>query len=103
MRFAMTHTLHSARTPRALATTALALVTALAALLLPASQARAADGPPTQTTADGLTSYRGEMPSPITDHFYARISDFAATVRTSLRIDPSGVPYGGTPLSAESD
>ena len=80
-----------------------AVVSALAALLLNVAQAQAPDGPPAQTTADGLTSFRGEIPSPITDHFYMRISDFVGTINTRLRIDPTGMPYGGTPLSAESD
>lgn len=81
----------------------LAFAALIVATVLPAAHAAAADGPPTQTTADGITSFRGEMPSPITDHFYMRIGDFIATNTTRLRIDPTGMPYGGTPLSAESD
>ena len=102
----MTHTLHSAQPARALGATAgLALVAALAALLLNGPPAAAADGPPaqTQTTADGITSFHGEMPSPITDHFDMRVSDFIGKVNTSLRVDPTGMPYGGTTLSAEND
>jgi hypothetical protein len=100
----MTHTLYSARLARALRRAAsLACAAALAALLLDAPVTAAADGLPAQTTADGLTTFRGEMPSPITDHFYMRISDFAAKTSTRLRIDPTGMPYGGTTVSAESD
>ncbi|GAC1451211.1 MAG: hypothetical protein PVSMB6_00130 [Steroidobacteraceae bacterium] len=46
-----------------------------------------------------------ETPSPITDHFYASAALYSASVRTSLRVDPSNAARGvsGTPLSAERD
>jgi hypothetical protein len=65
----------------------------------------AADG---STGADGYTSADGYSPpggiaSPITDHFDMLVAYFPATVHTRLRLDPTGVPYGGTPLSGEDD
>jgi hypothetical protein len=47
----------------------------------------------------------GEIPSPITDHFYASASIFSPSVKTNLRVDPSHAAPGvtGTPVNAESD
>jgi hypothetical protein len=44
-------------------------------------------------------------PSPITDHFYVRVSYFSAQARTHLRVDPTDAPPGtiGTPVSGEND
>jgi hypothetical protein len=84
-------------------TSRLAFAAVIAVSVLRAAAAAAADGLPQQTTADGITSFHGEMPSPITDHFYMRVGAFLATNTTRLRIDPTGMPYGGTPLSGEHD
>jgi hypothetical protein len=47
----------------------------------------------------------GEIPSPITDHFYVSASIYSPSVKTNLRIDPSNAAPGvtGTPLNAEND
>jgi hypothetical protein len=47
----------------------------------------------------------GDIPSPITDHFYASASIYTPSVKTNLRVDPSNAAPGvlGTPLNAESD
>jgi hypothetical protein len=52
-----------------------------------------------------LPPRKRETPSPITDHFYVRVSYFSAQARTYLRVDPTDAPAGtlGTPLSAEND
>jgi hypothetical protein len=44
-----------------------------------------------------------DIASPITDRFYFEAIYFPAKVRTDLRVDPSGMPNGGTPLSGERD
>jgi hypothetical protein len=59
--------------------------------------------------ADGYSSGDAYLPpphgiaSPITDRFALRVSFIAATAHTQLRIDPQGVPFGGTTLSGERD
>jgi hypothetical protein len=68
--------------------------------------ARAADGPVSAdapTGADGYSPPSGQTASPITDHFAMRVAYFAANVHTDLRLDPTGFPNGGTPVSAEND
>jgi hypothetical protein len=52
--------------------------------------------------ADGYPASH-DVPSPITDHFYLRLSYFRPALNTTLRLDPSGNPYGGTQLSGEDD
>ena len=46
-----------------------------------------------------------EIPSPITDHFYASAALYSPNVKTNLRVDPSNAAPGvtGTPLNAERD
>ena len=46
-----------------------------------------------------------EIPSPITDHFYASAALYSPSVKTNLRVDPSNPAPGvtGTPLNAERD
>jgi hypothetical protein len=46
-----------------------------------------------------------EIPSPITDHFYASAAIYSPGVRTNLRVDPSNAAPGvsGTPLNVERD
>jgi hypothetical protein len=71
----------------------------------------AADGPASNTAdagANDRTSADGYAPpggiaSPITDHFAMLVAYLPATVHTRLRLDPTGVPYGGTPLLGEDD
>jgi hypothetical protein len=58
---------------------------------------------PRAAAADGYAPPSAEPASPISDHFDLRVSYFAATVRTQLRLDPTGAPYGGTPLVGEDD
>lgn len=41
--------------------------------------------------------------SPITDRLALRVSYLPAEVHTTMRIDPTGVPFGGTTLSGERD
>jgi hypothetical protein len=62
--------------------------------------ALAGDGP---TGADGYSPPSGATASPITDHFALRVSYSPATVHTDLRLDPTGFPYAGTPVSGEND
>jgi hypothetical protein len=52
-----------------------------------------------------LPPRKEEIPSPITDHFYAEAGAFFATAKTNLRLDPNNQGPGvmGTPLDAESD
>jgi hypothetical protein len=52
--------------------------------------------------ADGYPASH-DVPSPITDRFYLRISYFRPALNTTLRLDPTGNPYGGTTLSGEDD
>ncbi len=59
-------------------------------------------GADARTTADGYAP-PGGIASPISDHFDLLAAYFAATVHTRLRLDPPGIPYGGTPLSGEND
>jgi len=75
-----------------------ACVTAVAALSGALSgTAAAATGP------DGYPVAGEEVPSPITDHFDMRISYFRPSLKSELRVDPSGEPLGGTPLSGQTD
>jgi hypothetical protein len=53
--------------------------------------------------ADDFFDSDAQTPSPITDHFALRASFFHAAVQTDLRLDPPGVPLGGTPLSGTRD
>lgn len=52
-----------------------------------------------------LPPKKEEIPSPITDHFYAVAGVYAATAETHLRLDPNNAGPGvvGTPLDAEHD
>jgi hypothetical protein len=52
--------------------------------------------------ADGYTPSH-DPSSPITDHFYLRVSYFHPALNTTIRADPAGKPYGGTQLSGEDD
>ncbi|HTX24626.1 MAG TPA: hypothetical protein VMD03_08215 [Steroidobacteraceae bacterium] len=65
-----------------------------------APRAAAADA---YTGADGYSPASGVTASPITDLFDLRVSYFSAMVHTRIRLDPTGAPYGGTPLSGEND
>ena len=58
---------------------------------------------PLAAAADGYVPQEGEGTNPITDRFYLRATFWRASVRTQLRIDPTGNPYGGTSLSGEND
>ena len=71
----------------------LALIITLA-VLAGASPARA---------VDAFLDTDPQTPSPITDTFALRASFFHASVDTSLRLDPPGVPLAGTNLSAAQD
>jgi hypothetical protein len=89
---------------KSLASGACCLVFSLAASCL-GPLAVAEDG---YTGANGATSADGYSPpsgsvGPITDHFALLLAYFPATVHTQLRLDPTGTPYGGTPLSGEND
>ncbi|HUN27080.1 MAG TPA: hypothetical protein VMU67_12305 [Steroidobacteraceae bacterium] len=53
--------------------------------------------------ADGYHAPPGASASPITDRFALRASFELAAARTFLRLDPTGEPYGGTPLAGEHD
>ncbi|HEV2702928.1 MAG TPA: hypothetical protein VGV09_14955 [Steroidobacteraceae bacterium] len=53
--------------------------------------------------ADDFFNGDAQTPSPITDHFALRASFFHATVETDLRLDPPGIPLGGTPLLGTRD
>jgi hypothetical protein len=53
--------------------------------------------------ADDFFQNDAQTPSPITDFFALRASFFHATVSTDLRLDPPGVPLGGTALSGTQD
>jgi hypothetical protein len=50
-----------------------------------------------------LPPRKEEIPSPITDHFYAEAGAYFATAKTHLRLDPNNAGPGvyGTPLDAE--
>ncbi len=49
--------------------------------------------------ADDFFDEDAQTPSPITDYFAVRASYFYASVNTELRLDPPGIPMGGTNLS----
>jgi hypothetical protein len=53
--------------------------------------------------ADDFFDTDPQTPSPITDHFALRASFFHAAVETDMRLDPPGVPLGGTPLLGTRD
>ena len=82
----------SLRTPRA-------SVRLTAGLLLGTLIATASRPAP---AADGYQPSH-DLLSPITDHFYLRLSYFHPALNTTLRVDPAGKPYGGTQLSGEDD
>lgn len=63
-------------------------------------QAVAADG---LSGSDAYVPHIRETGNPITDRLALRISYTYATAHTTLRLDPSGVPNGGTTLSGERD
>jgi hypothetical protein len=90
--------------PNRLASGACCLLFSLAAssLTSPAVSADAYAGPEGATSADGY-SPPGGIASPITDHFALLVAYFPVTVHTHLRLDPTGEPYGGTPVSLEND
>ena len=48
-------------------------------------------------------STSSDVASPITDRFYLNAIFAYARANTTLRLDPTGVPYGGTTLSGERD
>ncbi|MBS0380270.1 MAG: hypothetical protein JSS29_17450 [Proteobacteria bacterium] len=80
------------------------LITA-AALSLALNAAPAfADRDP-QSGAPKAPKKRDADSSPITDHFYARISWYGPSLRTNLRADPTNAPAGttGTSLNGEND
>ena len=64
------------------------------------SCARAADG---YAAGDTYVPPTREIGNPITDRLALRITYTPATAHTTLRIDPTGVPSGGTTLSGERD
>jgi hypothetical protein len=65
--------------------------------------AAAADSDRDPYSGAPLPPRRHEAASPITDHFYARVSYYVPQVRTELRVDPSGPPGTlGTPVNAEN-
>lgn len=53
--------------------------------------------------ADDFFYDEPQTPSPITDRFALRASFFHASVQTDLRVDQSGQPLGGTPISGKTD
>jgi hypothetical protein len=63
-------------------------------------RAAAADG---YSTTDTYVPASREIGNPITDRLALRITYTPATAHTTLRIDPTGVPFGGTTLSGERD
>ena len=52
---------------------------------------------------DAFFDTDAQTPSPITDDFALRVSYFHASVDTTLRLDPPGVPLGGSTLSGSQD
>jgi hypothetical protein len=73
---------------------------AFLALMLAAGAAAAADG---YSSADAYLPQPSGIASPITDRLALRATFIAATAHTRLRIDPQGLPLGGTTLSGERD
>jgi len=73
-------------------------------LAMQAATAAAADSDHDPNSGAPLPPHRREVATPITDHFYVRISYWQPDVRTHLRVDPSA-PAGaqGTYVSGESD
>ncbi len=53
--------------------------------------------------ADDFFDSDAQTPSPITDHFALRASFWHAAAQTDLRLDPPGIPLGGTALSGARD
>lgn len=90
----------SLRTRRAPLRTAGALLALLPVLVLFARAAAAADG---YSPDDTYLPQKREIGSPITDRLALTVSYIRAKVHTTLRIDPTGVPLGGTTLSGERD
>jgi len=77
---------------------------AAAAVLLAVQAATAlADRDP--NSGAPLPPRKREASSPITDHFYARVSFYDPQFRANIRLDPSFAPPGviGTPVNAEHD
>jgi hypothetical protein len=73
-------------------------------LTLHVAAASAADVDRDPYSGAPLPPQRREAASPITDHFYARVSYYQPDLRTQLRVDPSAPPGTlGTPVSAEND
>jgi len=72
----------------------------LAACLSAAGLAAAADG---YSSNDAYLPSERDVGSPLTDRLALRMSYIPATVHTTLRVDPTGVPLGGTTLSGERD
>lgn len=75
----------------------------LAVVLVCSLTVLAAAAPQAAYAADDLFASDAQTPSPITDHFALQASFFHASVNTDLRLDPSGVPLGGTALSGARD
>ncbi|MGH8220548.1 MAG: hypothetical protein ACREUT_18595 [Steroidobacteraceae bacterium] len=74
--------------------------TALICSLGAPGEAIAADG---LSGSDAYVPHTRETGNPITDRVALRISYTQATAHTTLRVDPSGVPNGGTTVSGERD
>jgi hypothetical protein len=53
--------------------------------------------------ADDFFDSDAQTPSPITDHFALQASFLHAAAQTALRLDPPGIPLGGTPLLGAQD
>jgi hypothetical protein len=81
---------------------AAALLT-LAALIVCSAAPGRADAADGYSGSDAYVPPTREIGNPITDRLALRISYTQATAHTTLRVDPTGVPYGGTTLSGERD
>jgi hypothetical protein len=81
--------------------TAAALVSAALIVFAGAPiRAAAADG---YSAGDAYVPPTREIGNPITDRLALRVSYTQATAHTTLRIDPTGMPFGGTTVSGERD
>jgi hypothetical protein len=89
-----------ARSSRPFRRVAVPLLLCAAATATAATAVRAADG---YAADDAYLPRKRAVSSPITDRFALRATYIPATVHTVLRVDPKGVPLGGTTLSAERD
>jgi len=79
----------------------LGLATAAVILAMQAAPALADRDP---NSGAPLPPVKRAPPSPITDHFYVRVSFYDPQLRTNLRLDPTAPPGAlGTPVSAEND